>query len=450
MKYDVAPSEGNKAKWDQWGTRSYTVMPHVSPLSKRIAEAYRLRQSDVVVLSFPKTGTTWTQTVCEQLRTNAEGYDGFDDIAERQPWLEFAYDCGQDLNDETYGKSILLREEEEPKLAAVDTKGKGSDESQPPSSPLSTRGPLLTPRIFKSHQLLSAINPGGKYLCIVRDPAATLLSWFDFQKAKGRPGYAEYANVNEYIANRSELFSGNHIFGRNLWEMYAEVWSARNDPSVKILVYEGLIADALNGYMDHLPIIDDFLGLKRKNHVATEAEEEGNAATKIETKATTKEFYEKVAGLVSRAEMVKHVDKFDDHFIADRGKAFGRALRIMEPAPKVRLKSAGNRTELSEATLEWLEDQWFEKMTPKTGHTTYDEFATDLSELLFADDEAFAGVQENENDDRGKMEETWVLEERNEAKARTSSRIMARRQSSLVVQHMPGIRRRRESLVPHE
>ena len=202
--------------------------------------------------------------------------------------------------------------------------------------------------------------------------------------------------------------------------------------------------------MDHLPIIDDFLGLKRKNHLAIAAEAEGHAATKIETKAITKEFYEKVAGLVSRAEMIKHVDKFDDHFIANRGKAFGRALRIMEPAPKVRFKNAGKRTELSEATLEWLEDQWFEKMTPTTGHTTYDEFATDLSDLLFPNDEAFAGVEENENDDRAETEATNVIAERTEAKARTSNRIVARRQSSLVVQQMPGIRRRRESLVPHE
>ena len=169
-----------KTRWDKWGTHGYTVMPHVSPESKRIAESYKLRPTDVVVLSFPKTGTTWTQTVCEQLRTNAGGYDGFDDIAERQPWLEFAYDCGQDLEDEQI----------------VDS-----------------------PRIFKSHQLLSAINSGGKYLCIVRDPAATLMSWFAFQKAKGRPGYAEYDDVNEYIANRPELFSGQVIFGTNLWEV---------------------------------------------------------------------------------------------------------------------------------------------------------------------------------------------------------------------------------------
>lgn len=195
--------------WDRWSTRSYTVMPHVSPESKRIAETYRLRPTDVVVLSFPKTGTTFTQTVCEQLRTNAEGYDGFDDITERQPWLEFAYDCGQDLDDEKHGI---------PANNTADTNA----------------GQILTPRIFKSHQLLSAINPGAKYLCIVRDPSATLLSWFDFQKAKGRPGYAEYEDVNQYIANRPELFAGNCIFGTNIWEVRK---SRRNRVKVQCLLY---------------------------------------------------------------------------------------------------------------------------------------------------------------------------------------------------------------------
>ena len=103
---------------------------------------------------------------------------------------------------------------------------------------------IAFPRIFKSHQLLSAVNPGGKYLCIVRDPEATLMSWFAFQKAKGRPGYAEHADANEYIANNgAELFSNQCCFGMNIWQMYAEIWSARKDPNVKILVYESLVAD---------------------------------------------------------------------------------------------------------------------------------------------------------------------------------------------------------------
>mmetsp|Transcript_15959 Transcript_15959/g.19419 ORF Transcript_15959/g.19419 Transcript_15959/m.19419 type:complete len:420 (+) Transcript_15959:495-1754(+) len=389
----------SKGKWDKWGTRGYSVMPHVSPESKRIAETYQLRPMDVVILSFPKTGTTWTQTVCEMLRTNAEGYDGFNDIAERQPWLEFAYDCGQDLDcyDDDHIQS--------------------------------------SPRIFKSHQLLSAINPGAKYLCIVRDPDVTLLSWFAFQKAKGRPGYAEYNDANEFIANRPELFGGKCCFGTNIWEMYAEVWLARNDPSVKTLVYEALVADGPNGYMDHLPIIADFLGLKNYSNI-----EEENKNNEEETK----QLYEKVAFLVSREQMVQHVDKFDDHFITEMGSKYGRALRIMEPAAKVRRKSqTSKRAELNETTIEWLEDQWFERMTPVTGHATYDEFATDLSELLFTDVDVVEDILEEEKESIG----VHVLGEQKQSK---KSSIVMRRQSSISVCQMPGIRRRRESLAPHE
>ena len=144
------------------------------------------------------------------------------------------------------------------------------------------------------------------------------------------------------------------------------------------------------------------------------------------------ELFQKIAALVSRDEMMKHVDRFDDHFIAEMGKKYGRALRIMEPAPKVRSK--GKRTGLNEATLEWLEDQWLEKMTPKTGHATYDQFATALSELFF--DEA--------TEEEDSVEEVPML-----SQSRRSS-IANRRKSSLVIDQMPGIRRRRESIAPHE
>ena len=207
--------------------------------------------------------------------------------------------------------------------------------------------------------------------------------------------------------------------------MYAEIWSARNDPSVKTLVYEALIADGPNGYTDHLPVIADFLGLNKN-------EEEDNGENTI-----TVELYEKIAFLVSRTEMVRHVDKFDDHFIADMGKKYGRALRIMEPAAKVR--KSGNRVELTENTLEWLEDQWLERMTPVTGHTSYDEFASDLSDLLFAN------VVEMEDEEK----ETTSELGQQQRQSRKSSIVM-RRQSRIVIQQMPGIRRRRESLAPHE
>ena len=164
--------------WEGWGTGQYVVMPHVSVRSKEYAEhdfqlrPYQHRTSpsastdasppaqaaDVVVISFPKTGTTWTQVVCEHLRTYARngGYHHYDDLTEVQPWLDFAYDCHQNLH--THETYLTL-----PATNSDDT--------------TTSRRVVVTPRVFKSHQLLSAINTGGKYLTIVRDPAATLLSW---------------------------------------------------------------------------------------------------------------------------------------------------------------------------------------------------------------------------------------------------------------------------------
>ena len=66
--------------------------------------------------------------------------------------------------------------------------------------------------------------------------------------------------------------------------MYAELWSARNDPSVKILVYEGLVADASQGYLNHFPIIAEFLGKTSSPH-------------KNENETSENELYERVAAL---------------------------------------------------------------------------------------------------------------------------------------------------------
>jgi len=229
------------------------------------------------------------------------------------------------------------------------------------------------------------------------------LSWFAFQKAKGRPGYAEYQDANDYILNKgAELFAGDIIFGTNIWGMYSEIWSARNDPNVKILCYEALVADGPS-FSNHLPIIADFLGVKD----ADEA------------------LYSKVAFLVSRDQMVKHVDRFDDHFIAERGKELGRALRIMEPSDKVRPSSESKKDILSEETLEWLEDKWLERMTPLTGHSSYDEFAAAVSDLSATEEEV-------------------TIEEKGMRKS------VVRRRSSVTVDQMPALRRRRESLAPHE
>lgn len=276
-------------------------MPHVSKESRKVAEEARLRPTDVVVITFPKTGTTWLQQTCEQLRTG--GDMSFTEITERQPWLDFAWDCGQDLS--------------------LDH--------------------VASPRLFKSHQLLSAINTGAKYMSTIRDPQAVLLSWFQFQKAKGRPIFVDCRDANDYA--ETGQFEGHNIFGTNVWDYYVELWEARNEPNVLVLCYEALMADQ-NAY---LPSIARFLGVPSDE-------------TLLQT----------VAGMTTKEFMAKHERQFDDNFIAIKGKELGRAVKVMEVGTKV---TAGHKTQFTPATKAWLQRQWDEKVAPRTGLASYEDMA---------------------------------------------------------------------------
>lgn len=39
------------------------------------------------------------------------------------------------------------------------------------------------------------------------------------------------------------------------------------------------------------------------------------------------------------------------------------------------------RDSLSDVTKKWLEEMWLEKMTPLTGHISYDKFAMNIADL---------------------------------------------------------------------
>ena len=77
--------------------------PKYHPLScsrgREVATAWVPRPSDVMITTFPKTGTTWLQQICHQLRNGGKGMD-FMEVTQVMPWPEFAYECGQDLEED--------------------------------------------------------------------------------------------------------------------------------------------------------------------------------------------------------------------------------------------------------------------------------------------------------------------------------------------------------------
>jgi len=246
------------------------------------------------------------QQICEQLRTG--GDMSFAEITEVQPWLEFARDCEQDLN---------------------------ADQR-------------AAPRLFKTHQSLTAMPGDCKYLATVREPSAALVSFYTFMKTKGRPCVEGCDGVNDY-ARRGHFDEDRSVWGTTLWAMYSEFWEARANSRVLILRFESLRDDLRN----QIRIIARFLGIP-----------------------ADEELLDKVEYMSSMEFMLQHEGQFDDNFIM-RMQPERPGLMAMRPAPKV---TPGHKETCSAETKAWLDRMWLEKMTPRTGTRNYAEFCKAIYE----------------------------------------------------------------------
>ena len=71
------------------------------------------------------------------------------------------------------------------------------------------------PRVFKTHQRLTTLPRAAKYICVVRDPLKTAISWFNFLKAHQAPDATQHEDVSQFIIkqkNRVENLKEFDIF----------------------------------------------------------------------------------------------------------------------------------------------------------------------------------------------------------------------------------------------
>ena len=102
----------------------------------------------------------------------------------------------------------------------------------------------FSPRVFKSHQRLQAINRGAKYIVTVRDPVKTIISWYRFLSGKRVPPILAHADVSAFVLNDDGTYIHHGMrFGATLWEYYLEYWKCRDLPNVLVLVFEDLVKD---------------------------------------------------------------------------------------------------------------------------------------------------------------------------------------------------------------
>ncbi len=157
--------------------------------------AFMPRSGDVIVSPYSKCGTTWTQQLVHGLRTR--GSMDFGEITEVVPWLEAAYDLGQDLNDKQ----------------------------------------VATPRLYKSHVGWDQIPRGGRYIIVLRDPCDALVSLYNFFN-----GWLIEPDTIDF-----EDFACNHYLARKppagYWHHLVSWCEQRENTDVLLLCYEHMKSD---------------------------------------------------------------------------------------------------------------------------------------------------------------------------------------------------------------
>jgi aryl sulfotransferase len=182
-----------------------------------------LAPSDVVIATFPKSGTTWAQQICHGLRSR--GDMDFEEITFAVPWIE---------------RGHLF----------------GIDASAPQR--------FAPPRMFKTHLEYTNLGKGARALHVIRDPKDVLVSYYRFLShaiidpaAISIDVFADVWLFSDLVAERGSADGppGPNLY--NYWRHLIDWWQARDHAPVLTLAYENLQRD-LPG---HVARIAEFVGI---------------------------------------------------------------------------------------------------------------------------------------------------------------------------------------------
>ncbi|KFM58565.1 Sulfotransferase family cytosolic 1B member 1, partial [Stegodyphus mimosarum] len=160
---------------------------------KNIEDAldYMPQDEDIIIASYPKTGSTWLQYIVLQILSKGDLFPSFDDVTYRVvPFMEMTG------------------------IAAVEA--------------------LKSPRVYKHHIPYNMVqkNPKSKCLYIYRNPEDTVVSFFHFMQNI----YEEEMNFNEFF---EQFLSLNIGYGR-YFEHILSFFAHKDEENLLLISYEKL------------------------------------------------------------------------------------------------------------------------------------------------------------------------------------------------------------------
>lgn len=185
----------------EWGAET----SHSHEFKQAAYSDYIFRKQDVIVTTYPKSGTTWMKQIAVQIGYLGEGeYDHIDDVV---PWPD------------------NLVPQEGPEL---------NDISGLSDSPTGLH-------VIKSHLEAEYVpyDTGVKCICVIRDPKDTLVSVVHFENGFNKLLFDHTVPVNEWIA----AFQTDRFIYQPWAELTDSWWTLRDRDNVLIMFYEDMKKD---------------------------------------------------------------------------------------------------------------------------------------------------------------------------------------------------------------
>ncbi|XP_043273832.1 sulfotransferase 4A1-like [Venturia canescens] len=233
--------KGERTGWVKVGEKGY-FFPHRYVEQGEGFYKFKARSSDTWVLSYPRSGTTWTQELVWLISNNLD-FDTANKryLSERFPFLEFSMfnhpEVTQEfvkLNEGDKEKKKLCKEISKPGYEVLEN--------------------LLSPRFIKSHFPLSLLpgilDTGCKIIYVARNPKDVAVSWYHLNRAISTQGYeGNFEEFWNYFRNDLTPWSP-------YWEHLKEAWAQRHHPNLLFLFYEDLQMD----FRGAIESVSKFLG----------------------------------------------------------------------------------------------------------------------------------------------------------------------------------------------